>query len=285
MASGRMAKRTRINLPEGNPNFKMPAPLLDAILAHSRHRAELLQASRGALEAACAAASPVPDFTEALRRSSVAVIAEVKRRSPSLGAIDESLDPVRLAGEYASGGAAAISVLTEPGHFGGSLDDLMRVAGAVDVPVLRKDFVVDRLQLLEARAAGAAAVLLIVRAMAPKELARLHAAARDLGLGVLVEAHTADEVRISLDAGAGVVGVNARDLDTLAIDCAAAWTLIGTIPADVIAVAESGMGCLDDVRAAARAGADAVLIGSALVAGGTAEASVRTFASVDRHGR
>lgn len=285
MASGRMAKRTRINLPEGNPNFKMPTPLLDAILAHSRLRAERLQANRGALEAACEGAPPVPDFAAALRRTSVAVVAEVKRRSPSLGAIDESLDPVCLAVEYASGGAAAISVLTEPGHFGGSLDDLTRVAGAVDVPVLRKDFVVDRLQLLEARAAGAAAVLLIVRAMAPSELARLHAAARHIGLGVLVEAHTADEVRIALDAGAGVVGVNARDLDTLAIDTATAWTRIANIPPDVIAVAESGMATLDDVRAAARAGADAVLIGSALVASGTAEASVRAFASVDRHGR
>ncbi len=263
----------------------MPVPLLDAILGHSRQRAELLRPNRGALEAACAAASPAPDFAKALRRGTVAVIAEVKRRSPSLGAIDESLDPVRLAGEYASGGAAAISVLTEPGHFGGSLDDLTRVAGSVDVPVLRKDFLVDVLQLLEARAAGAAAVLLIVRAMTPTELARLHAAARSVGLGVLAEAHTADEVRIALDAGAEVVGVNARDLDTLAIDCAAAWALIGTIPPDVIAVAESGMGSADDVAAAASAGADAVLIGSALVAGGNAEASVRIMAGVNRRGR
>ncbi len=123
-------------------------------------------------------APPVADFGRALRCDTVAVIAEVKRRSPSLGAIDESLDPVSLGGAYARGGAAAISVLTEPRHFGGSIDDLTAVAGAVTVPVLRKDFVVDELQLVEARAAGAAAVLLIVRALAPKELAQLHAAAR-----------------------------------------------------------------------------------------------------------
>lgn len=285
MASGRMAKRTRINLPEGNPNFKMPSTLLDAILALSRQRAEVLLPRRHVLEAACATAGPVPDFAKALRMDSVAVIAEVKRRSPSLGPIDESLDPVRLAGEYARGGAAAISVLTEPGHFGGSLDDLTSVARTVSLPALRKDFVVDELQLLEARAAGAAAVLLIVRALLPAELARLHAAARYIGLGVLVEAHTADEVRIALDSGAEVLGVNARDLDTLTIDCAAAWELLSTIPPDVIAVAESGMGSRADVTAAAGAGADAVLVGSALVAGGTAEASVRNLATVPRNGR
>ncbi|MEO5826466.1 MAG: indole-3-glycerol phosphate synthase TrpC [Gemmatimonadales bacterium] len=263
----------------------MPATLLDAILAHSRQRAAKLHASRASLEAACAVAAPIPDFATALRRSTVAVIAEVKRRSPSLGPIDESVDPVRLAAEYVNGGSAAISVLTEPSRFGGSLEDLRRVSGSVDLPVLRKDFIVDLVQLLEARASGAAAVLLIVRAMTPRELGRLHAEALGIGLGVLVEAHTADEIRIALDAGAGVVGVNARDLDTLQIDCAGAWRMIETIPSDVIAVAESGMGSAADVAAAASAGADAVLIGSALVGAGNAEASVRVMAGIVRRAR
>ncbi len=178
-----------------------------------------------------------------------------------MGAINEGLDPVTLARGYATGGAAAISVLTDREFFGGSMADLSAVLGAVDLPVHRKDFILDECQIVEARAAGAAAVLLIGERCDRAQLARLLQFAVASGLTPLIETHNAAEIARALDAGAKVIGVNARDLDTFLIDTAA-WRLLATIPTSCIAVAESGMATVADVAAASEAGADAVLIGS-----------------------
>jgi len=259
--------------------------VLDSILADSRARLPVLRTRVAELERMAADRPPPPRFEDALRSNTISVIAEVKRRSPSLGVIGAGVDPAALARAYEDGGAAAISVLTEGPHFGGSIGDLDAVSAAVRAPALRKDFIVDELQLLEARAAGASAVLLIVRALAPAALAHLIDDAASLGLGGLVETHTADEIECAISCGATVVGVNARDLDTLEIDCLQAWRLLALVPASVIAVAESGMHARPDVESAAEAGADAVLIGSALVASGTPVDAVRSLQGIARRGR
>ena len=260
-------------------------PVLDAILESTRKGLPALRLRRVLLERA-AGMLPFPaNFAAALRQDRVALIAEVKRRSPSAGAINEELDPVELARAYSRGGAAAISVLTDGPFFGGSLEDLAAVTGAVPTPVLRKDFILDEVQLLEARAAGAAAALLIVRALDPNVLQQLLQFAGEIGLAALVETHSATEVSIALDAGAQIIGVNARDLDTFAIDRAAAWQLLALVPPGLVAVAESGMATGDDVEAAAASGADAVLIGSALAASGDPESGARSVSEVLRRGR
>src|SRR5881296_1984477 len=176
----------------------MPETRLDAILTATRDRVASLRTQARELERLAAASPPPPPFTRALVGRDVGVIAEVKRRSPSAGAIREDLDPVAHARAYTQGGAVAISVLTDELHFGGSLDDLARVASAVPVPVLRKDFILDELQLYEARAAGASAILLIVRALTPARVRALAAAARAQGLGVLVEVHTDAELAVAV---------------------------------------------------------------------------------------
>ena len=260
-------------------------PTLEEILNATRATLPGVRARRQSLELAAASRPAPPPFAAVLRAPAVAVIAEVKRRSPSAGAINVGLDPVRLARAYATGGAAAISVLTDAAHFGGSMADLAVVAGAVQAPVLRKDFILDELQLVEALAAGAAAALLIVRALDQSSLVRLHAFAASIGLTPLVEAHTRDEITRALDAGARVIGVNARDLDTFAIDTAAAWRLLTAVPSDCIAVAESGMATVADVEAAAAFGADAVLIGSALASSGDPVRRAGELSGVSRHAR
>jgi indole-3-glycerol phosphate synthase len=239
---------------------------LDQILSSTRDGLPALHARRAAVEREAADAPRAPSFAAALRRASVAVIAEVKRRSPSAGSIREDLDPADRAERYARHGAAALSVLTDGPFFGGSMADLRAAAVRARVPVLRKDFILDELQILEARAAGAAAVLLIVRALAPARLNALLAATADAGLDALVEVHSRPEVARALDAGARILGVNSRDLDTFRIDTAAAWAILRSVPAGAVAVAESGMASAEDVEVAAAAGADAVLIGTALSA-------------------
>ena len=213
------------------------------------------------------------------------VIAEVKRRSPSAGVIRKDLDPVAYARAYEAGGAVAISVLTEEAHFGGSLADLEQVAGAVRLPALRKDFIVDELQLLEARAAGAAMVLLIVRALPDPDLRRLAETARGLGLATLVEAHDRGELDRALAVAPTAVGVNNRDLDTFVTDLRVAERLVPEIPSGVLAVAESGIESRGDVERAAAAGADLVLVGGALARSDGPEAAVRGLSGVPRRGR
>jgi indole-3-glycerol phosphate synthase len=222
-----------------------------------------------ALEAAAATAPAVRPFGEALRSAAaadgVAVIAEVKRASPSAGAIAAGDDPVARARAYADGGAATISVLTEPEHFGGSLEDLHAVRAAVDRPVLRKDFLVHPDQVLEARAAGADAVLVIVAALDDDELASVLGAARAAGIEPLVETHSDRDLDRALATDARVVGVNARDLESLAVDPAAALGRLRRIDPGRIAVLESGVRTHDDVRAAVDAGASAILVGETLM--------------------
>lgn len=260
-------------------------PLLDQIVAATQASLPALRARSGELERSAAAAPVAPDFAAALRGDRVALIAEVKRRSPSAGTISADLDPATHAERYASAGAAAISVLTEGPHFGGSLEDLVAVRGRVNVPVLRKDFILDELQLLEARAAGASAVLLIVRILSAPRLRALLAFSRSLALDVLVETHTAAEIDIALSSGGAIIGVNSRDLDTFELNPEKAWQLLTAIPPDRLTVAESAMHTLADVERAAAAGADAVLIGTALSSSADPGPLVRAFSSVPRHAR
>ena len=258
---------------------------LDQILDSTRRALPSLRERRGLLEREAGSRPRPPSLSRALQRERVAVVAEVKRRSPSAGVIRDDLDPLERAALYARHGASAISVLTDRPHFGGSIEDLRAAASRVEVPLLRKDFILDELQILEARAAGASAVLLIVRALTSERLALLLAAARTHGLEALVEVHTEAEIEQALAAGARVVGVNSRDLDSFRIDTAAAWRLLARVPADRIAVAESGMATADDVARAADAGADAVLVGSALSRAADPGAVLRAMTGVPRRGR
>ncbi len=250
--------------------------VLDQIIAGVREDLEQRIATRpmAELEAAVAQLPAARDPLSALRAAGLAVIAEVKRASPSKGHLAPITDPAALATTYAAGGAAAISVLTERRRFHGSLDDLVAVRQAVDTPLLRKDFVVTDYQLWEGRAAGADLALLIVAALTDTELARLLALASRLGLTCLVETHTASEVRRAVDAGAELIGVNNRNLKTLDVDLARFEELVGLLPSGTVAVAESGILTLADAQRMADAGADAVLVGEALVVDGDPAAAV-----------
>ena len=212
-----------------------------------------------------AEAAPARDVLAALRAPGVGVIAEVKRASPSRGALASIGDPAALAAEYQAGGARVISVLTEQRRFGGSLDDLDAVRAAVHIPVLRKDFIVGSYQVHEARAHGADLVLLIVAALDQNTLIGLNERVESLGMTALVEVHTEEEASRAMDAGARVIGVNARNLKTLEVDRSTFERIAPGLPSDVVKVAESGVrGPLDLIEYAA-AGADAVLVGEGLV--------------------
>jgi len=205
-------------------------------------------------------------FAAALRRSGeVRLLAEVKRRSPSAGDIRPGADPAEVARAYVQGGAAALSVLTDRDYFGGDLAFLRAVRAAVPVPVIRKDFLIDPVQVWEARAAGADAVLLIARILDPPLLKELHDLARELGMDALVEAHTEPELERALDAGATLVGVNNRDLDTFVTDLELSVRLAPRVPAGVTYVAESGIRTAEDVDRLGEAGVDAILVGESLM--------------------
>ncbi len=238
--------------------------------------------SEADLRAALADVDPPRDPMPHLRGPRSSVIAEVKRSSPSKGALAEIADPAALAREYAAGGAAAISVLTEQRRFAGSLDDLRAVRAAVDVPLLRKDFIVTEYQLLEARAAGADLALLIVASLPGDQLTRLHDYARELGLTVLVEVHDEEETARAVDLGAELVGVNARNLKTLAVDADTFGRLAPAVPADRVLVAESGVTGPDDVRRFVSEGARAVLVGEALVKDGAPRDAVAAMTGLVR---
>ena len=241
--------------------------MLEQIVAHKRAEVAAAKAARpqAAVEARAAAAPPPRDFVGALRRPGVSLIAEVKRRSPSAGLIRAAFHPTRIARIYESHGASAISVLTDERFFGGSLAILRRVRRAVGIPVLRKDFVVDRYQLYEARAAGADAVLLITEILRPKELAALLGEARGLGLACLVEAHCLAALNKALKAGAEIVGINNRDLHTFKTDLATTQRLAARVPRGKVIVSESAIRTRADVEQVAAWGADAVLVGEALM--------------------
>ena len=228
---------------------------------------------RAALADVDAPRDPMPH----LRGAGSSVIAEVKRRSPSKGALSEIPDPAALAEAYARGGAAAISVLTEERRFGGSLDDLRKVRSAVDTPLLRKDFVVTDYQVLEARAHGSDLVLLIVAALDDAELRRLFELTRELGMRALVEVHDEPETERAVTLGGELVGVNARNLKTLAVDGATFGRLATLVPSDRVLVAESGITGPADVARFVDEGARAVLVGEALVKDGDPEGAVRAM--------
>jgi indole-3-glycerol phosphate synthase len=239
--------------------------LLAAIVAATRRIVDVRarEISPAEMERRAGAAAPTfGRFKQALLHSGrLNVIAECKRRSPSRGVLRQNYDPAEIAAGYAQAGAAAVSVLTEPAFFDGSLEHLSAVRAVVTLPILRKDFIVDRYQLFEARAAGADAVILIVAALSAAELRELHAAAVDAGLEVLVEVHQAGELPIALDAGAQMIGVNNRDLRTLAVDVEVSDQLIRTIPKGIVAVAESGLKTRDDLERLRTSGYHALLVG------------------------
>ena len=231
------------------------------------------------------AVAAVPKFGTALRRPNVAVIAEVKRASPSKGPINPGLAIEDQVSAYDRGGAAAISILTEPTRFSGSNDDLRAARAVTSLPLLKKDFHVDPLQIVEAKALGASAALVIVRAVAPARLRELMDVGRSLGLELLVEVRDENELKLALTLGAEVIGINNRNLETLDIDPTTAPRLLPLVPADIIVVAESGMKSVDDVKAVASAGADAVLVGSELSASANPDAAVRSLGAVKRSAR
>lgn len=257
----------------------MPTVLDDII----RGVREDLEARRAALSSARLEATladvpapldPLPAFRAA---PGVAIIAEVKRRSPSKGHLAEIPEPATLAGAYEAGGASAVSVLTEQRRFSGSIEDLDTVRRAVSIPVLRKDFMVDPYQVTEARAHGADLILLIVAGLDDALLRDLHAQALELGMTPLVEVHAPDELDRAMALDPRLVGVNARNLKTLDVDPTVVRDLLPRVPEDVIAVAESGVTGPGDVADYVRAGAGAVLVGEALVTGGRPTEAVREF--------
>ncbi len=230
-------------------------------------------------------APPARPTLPTLRQSpTMGVIAEIKRRSPGAGEIDSALDPVLLSGAYEDAGAAAVSVLTDGPWFGGSLDDLRALRRARSIPLLRKDFVIDPLQVWEARGAGADLALLIVRILDRFLLADLRAMIHDLGMTALVEVHDEWEVERALGAGAELVGVNNRDLSVFRADLAVTERLARYLPGEVALVSESGIGSAEDVERVAAVGADAVLVGEALVRSEDPGEAVAAMAAVRRKG-
>lgn len=258
--------------------------ILDEIFAHKRREVEHArqQIPLASLESAAVGLPDPPSFSDALRRDSdlpPRLIAEVKQRSPSRGVLRADFDPLDLACVYAGNGAAAISVLTDEKYFGGSLETLRAVAAlGLGLPLLRKDFVFDYYQLLEARLAGASAVLLIAAMLEPVQLAELLAATRHLDLEALVEIHTQEEAEQALGAGATLVGVNNRNLRTFNVSLETTLQLRPSIPTGVLLVAESGIRSPQDVERLARAGVDAILVGESLVAARDVAAKVRQLA-------
>ena len=230
----------------------------------------------------------VPEAKDALgalrgRDGAVKIISEVKRSSPSKGALAAIPDPAALASTYEAGGATVISVLTEQRRFNGSLADLDAVRAAVDIPILRKDFIVTPYQIHEARAHGADLVLLIVAALEQNVLVSLLERTRSLGMEALVETHSRLEALRAMEAGASIIGVNARNLKTLEVDRSTVEQVIDVIPQDVVAVAESGVANAHDVFEYAKWGADAVLVGEALVTSGDPRASIQDMVSAGQH--
>jgi indole-3-glycerol phosphate synthase len=262
-----------------------PGGTLGTICEEAEARAKLLEARAAELERAAELARSAPSLQSALRSDDVRLIAEVKRRSPSRGDIAPRLDAPSQARAYVAGGAAAISVLTEPNHFGGSVQDLTAVRAAVTVPALKKDFHVRPIQLVEAKALCASAALLIARALSPDRLQEMARVARTLNLEVLVEIRDEAELERALECGATMIGVNNRNLETLVIDPATAERLIPKIPSGLVAIAESGVRTRTDVERYARCGADAVLVGSSISGAADPVQATREIAAVPRRPR
>jgi len=262
-----------------------PVGTLGAIVGEALRRASALEGRLDELERLCAETSAGPSLQAALRQGTVGLLAEVKRRSPSKGAIAETLNAVDQAEAYRRGGAVGVSILTEPAHFGGSTEDLLDVRRRVDLPALKKDFHVEPIQLIEARALGASAALLIARALSPERLAEMMRVGAELGIELLVEVRDEAELERALAGGASMVGVNNRNLETLVIDPETSCRLIPLIPASIVAIAESGVKTRADVERYAAVGADAVLVGSSLSSSPDPVAATRALAGVPRVSR
>lgn len=229
------------------------------------------------LERELAARSDDRPFSEALARPGLSLIAEHKRRSPSAGTIRDGVSVAEVVCAYERGGAAALSILTERHHFGGSLDDLREARAATRLPILRKDFIVDAYQLYESAVAGADAVLLIVAALAPDELARLHHEALDLDLDVLVEVHDEAELEAALEVDAELIGMNNRDLTDFSVDVQRTFELLSDVPTGKVVVSESGLHSREQLDELERVGVDAVLVGESLMRSADVEAATRTL--------
>jgi len=251
--------------------------VLDRIVEATRdeveRRREIVTLSQ--LEAALGDRPESRPFQEALTRPGISVIAEHKRRSPSAGVLREGAEPAEVVQAYERGGAAALSILTEPFHFGGSLDDLRAARAATHLPVLRKDFIVDSYQLYESAAAGADAILLIVAALEPDVLGELHREAWALDLDVLVEVHDEEELERALEVEAEVIGINNRDLGDFSVDIERTYELLSDIPTGKTVVSESGFSTRDQLDELDRVGVDAVLIGETLMRAPDLEAACR----------
>jgi len=254
--------------------------LLDRLVLEARQdlqrRRHLMDSER--FEQAVAAYIP-KDFVAALRRPELAVIAEMKQRTPSMGVLAEDYRPADLAHAYAEGGAAAISVLTHMASFGGRIEHVRAVRAATNLPILRKDFVTDPYEIAEARAAGADAVLLIVAALEGRQLADLIGLTNSRGLAALVEVHDVGETEQALHAGAVLIGVNHRDLRTFEVDLSLTERLRKSVPAEVVLVAESGIHGADDARRMREAGADAILVGELLMRSSDPAAEIRLLST------
>ena len=256
--------------------------VLDSIIEGVREDLAARRKPLAQLQEAMDTATPVRDPLEKLLQNELSVIAEVKRSSPSKGELATIADPASLAEQYENAGASVISVLTERRRFGGSLDDLDAVRSRVNIPILRKDFMVDEYQFFEARAHGADVVLLIVAALSKSQLNDFHQLAEGLQMRALVEVHTHDELERALEISPRIVGVNSRNLKTLDVDASAFAQLLPLIPKDVVRVAESGISKRSEVEFAQNNGATAILVGEALVRAANPELAMRELLGADR---
>jgi indole-3-glycerol phosphate synthase len=272
-------------LPEAQGSGSLPG-VLAAIVRTKREELTALRRCTDDLERRAQAAPPARDFRRALAGGSeVALIAECKRRSPGAGELRPGLDPASVARAYQASGASALSVLTDSTYFGGTTDDLEAARVATSVPLLRKDFTLDPLHVVEARAVGADAVLLIVRILDDTRLRSLREEAEALGLAALVEAHDAEEIHRALDSGARIVGINNRDLATFTTRLETTLELLAEVPDDVVVVSESGIRERGDVQRLGAAGVHAVLVGEALLRSPDPGAAAAALAGVARRGR
>jgi indole-3-glycerol phosphate synthase len=252
-------------------------PRLEQLIEATRERLERVKRELplSELERAASARGEGRPFAEALSRPGSSVIAEFKRRSPSAGTIREGATVTEIVRAYERGGAAALSILTEEVHFGGSLDDLREARDSSDLPILRKDFTVDPYQLWEAKAAGADAVLLVVGSLRPHELGALHGLARDLDLDAIVEVHDEDELEVALEIDADVIGINNRNLEDFSVDVQRTFDLLPDVPAGKIVVSESGIAERAQIEDLEQVGVDAVLVGESVMRAPDPESAVR----------
>lgn len=249
--------------------------VLDSIIEGVKEDLEQRRLPHAQIMEAIEVAPPVRSDISNFRSSALSLIAEVKRSSPSKGALASITDPALLASRYEKGGASAVSVLTERRRFGGSLHDLDAVRKSVNLPILRKDFMIDQYQFFEARAHGADLVLLIVAALSKTQLSDYLAITKELGMHAIVEVHTHAELEIALDAPCEMIGVNSRNLKTLEVDQAVLKELLPRIPTELVRIAESGISSRTDVEFALSCGANSILVGEALVRAGDPEFAVQ----------